>query len=385
MPTIIKLSELVEQIQDTIEARFSGETFWITAEITDVRKQEGTRRCYLKLIEKHNNDITTEIRGVFWANYYNQIENFEKVTGQIFANGIEITCNVRVRFHPRYGLNVDVLQIDLTYALGKLEMEKQLTLERLTKENPKAIQLINGQYITYNNRLELPIVIQRIALITAMNSDGQRDFKQEVEKNKHGYAFPIKEYLVQIQGDDASKYILQQLKQIESSSNDFDVVVIVRGGGSQTDFKPFDDYDLSKRVALFPIPILAGIGHDRNTSIVDLMARQYKTPTKVGAFIVENNFEFENAIIDFKERFLAGANELLEQARDNLDEIRRIVKSYNPSTVLKKGFAIITQKGKLIIDPKELKTNSEIETILKTEKIISTITQKRKNESKLDF
>ena len=187
--------------------------------------------------------------------------------------------------------------------LGSLELERQQTLERLLKENPKTIKLIDGIYRTFNNCLPLPKVIEKIALITAPNSDGQRDFLQETLKNKHGYSFTIKEFLTTIQGDNAHKLILEQLKLIEIEKQNFDVVAIVRGGGSTTDFRPFDDYELSKFVASFPIPICTGIGHDRNQSIVDLMVREQKTPTKVASLFVDINYEFENKLINLKTAF----------------------------------------------------------------------------------
>lgn len=377
----IKLSELVNQIGEAIENCFDGETFWITAEITDVRKQEGTRRCYLKLIEKQNNNITAEIRGVFWSNSYNQIETFEKATGQFFANGIELICNVKVRFHPRYGLNVDVLEIDSSYTIGKTELEKQKTLERLLKENPDTIKLTEGEYQTFNNCLELPVVIQKIALITAPNSDGQRDFNQELSINKHNYSFAVLEYLTQIQGDNASLFVLKQLQLIESRKENFDVVVIVRGGGSQTDFKPFDDYELSKYVATFPIPVLTGIGHDRNISIVDLMARQYKTPTKVATCLVENNFEFENKIIELQGRFFETVKGLIEKTKVDIDAVKRVVEISSPASILRKGFAIITCNNKIVTDPGMIEVNTELKTILKDKIIHSTVTKKTKNEN----
>jgi exodeoxyribonuclease VII large subunit len=146
----IKLSELLADIDDTLQFRFAGETFWITAEITDVKKQPDKRWCFLKLIEKDGRLITTEIRAVFWSNAYYNIEKFEHLTRQTFANGLEITCNVRVRFHQRYGLDLEVLQIDLSYAVGKSELEREQTLARLVAENPSHIKLIDGQYITTN-------------------------------------------------------------------------------------------------------------------------------------------------------------------------------------------------------------------------------------------
>ncbi len=380
MTKSVKLSELVNAIDDVIQDRFEGETFWITAEVTDVKKQADKRWCFLKFIEKEGHLITTEIRGVFWSNAYTSIERFEKLSGQTFASGLEITCNVRVRFHKRYGIALEVLEIDHAYVFGKLEQERQHTLDRLVKENPTLIRVADGQYFTNNQSLELPIVLQRIALVTAPDSDGQRDFKQEIENNQYGYAFVVSEYLTQIQGDHSSNLIIQKLKEIESKKENYDVVVIVRGGGSQTDFKPFDDYELAKYVASFPLPIFTGIGHDRNTSIVDLMARQHKTPTKVATSIVEHNFNFEREIMDLKDRLFEKAESRIEKAKDNLLQIKRTVKAYSPATILNKGYAIITSNDQIIIDPKNIKPGSEIKTMLKDELIHSTVTQKTKNE-----
>lgn len=380
MPKQLRLSELIGEIDDAIQSRFAGETFWITAEITDVKKQPDKRWCFLKFIEKEGTHITTEIKGVFWSNAYSSVVQFEKLSGQPFANGLEITCNVRVRFHKRFGIDLEVLEIDYTYALGKLEQEKQQTLDRLANENPTLIRLVDGQYFTSNKSLELPIVLQRIALVTAPDSDGQRDFKQEIANNPYGYAFSVTEFLTQIQGDNSSNLIIQKLKQIEAVKENFDVVAIVRGGGSQTDFKPFDDYELSKYVAAFPLPILTGIGHDRNTSIVDLMARQHKTPTKVASSIVEHNFNFESEIIELNDRLLETAENIIEKAKDNLLQIKRTVKAYSPATILNKGYAMITINDQIIIDPKDIKLNAEIKTILKNELIHSTVTKKSKHE-----
>ena len=385
MSAKIKLSELVEEIQNAIQDRFEGETFWITAQIIDVKKQAGARRCYLKFIEKENNLITTEIRGVFWSSYYSQLEDFEKFTKQNFADGIEITCNVRIKFHPKYGFSLEVLQIDFAYTLGTLEIERQQTLDRLLKENPTTIRLVDGFYRTFNNCLSLPLVIQRIALITAPNSDGQRDFRQELEKNKHGYAFSIKEFLTPIQGDTAHQLILQQLLLIEQEKQNFDVVAIVRGGGSQTDFKPFDDYELSRYVAAFPLPVIAGIGHDRNTSIVDMMSRQQKTPTKVASLLVDHNFEFESRLLALKDRFFDMVMELMRRAKNDLKETTRLVKLSSPDTILNKGFAILLLDDKIVTDPKNIHENSRMQAILKNEIIHSTVTKKTKNENRFDL
>jgi exodeoxyribonuclease VII large subunit len=380
MPAKIKLSELVDQIERTIHSRFEDETFWITTQITDVKKQPGVRRCYLKLIEKENGQITAEMRAVFWSYYYGQVEDFEKFTNQTFADGLEITCNVRVRFHAKYGLCLDVLQIDFAYTLGTLEIERQKTLDRLEVENPLTIKLVDGLYRTFNNTLPFPLVVQRIALVTAPESDGQRDFRQEIEKNRHGYAFSVKDFVSPMQGETAHQLIAFQLEEIEKKKHLFDVVAIVRGGGSQTDFKPFEDYHLAKRVAEFPIPVVTGIGHDRNTSIVDKMARAHKTPTKAASMLVEHNFEFENRLLALRDRFFDGVENLIHSARTDLKEMSRLVKLASPESILAKGFAIITINHRIIVDPKEIIPNQKIETHLKNSVIHSTVNHKTIHE-----
>ncbi len=385
MPTAQKLSELISEIDATIYNRFAGKTFWIKAEITDVKKYKDKRWCFLKFIEKEGNSISTEIKGVFWSNTYHHIENFEKETQQLFASGIEITCNVRVRFHKRFGLDLEVMAIDFAYAIGKLEMERKQTLERLVKENASIQLLSNGNFSTTNNRLLLPTVFQRIALVTAPNSDGQRDFKQVIEKNKYGYAFSITEYLTQVQGDAAAALIIQQLEKIKVEKSSFDLVVIVRGGGSDTDFKSFNSFELSNYVADFPIPVLTGIGHDRNTSIVDLMARKHKTPTETATFIIDNNMSFEQDVLQLKERFFSGIQNLVVMAQNKLAYNTRIVKSSSPKTILNKGFAILMHNNKIVTDPKLIRANDPLQAILKDEKIYTTVNKKETNENNNEF
>ncbi|MEO7311967.1 MAG: exodeoxyribonuclease VII large subunit [Chitinophagaceae bacterium] len=376
MQQAIKLSDLAAEIQLTFEERFEGETFWIEAETSDVKKYTTNRRCYLKLVEKEGRNTVAEMRAVFWANTYTQIEHFEKHTRQVFKDGITITCLVRVRFHPQYGLNLDVLQIDVAYTLGTIELKRQKTLEQLVKENPHSIRLEDGVYRTYNNQLPIPMVVQKIALITAPNSDGQRDFLQELETNQHGFSFYITQFLTQIQGDNAHEMILAQLELIEQQNESFDLIAIVRGGGSQTDFKPFEDYDLAKMIAEFPIPIFTGIGHDRNTSIADLMAREHKTPTKVAAVIIENNFQFENRIINIKVWLEKKTSQLLDRANHRLDAMKRLVRASSPEAILRKGFAMVTVNDTIATNAKSIAAGTEIKTRFADGSIYSKVTKK---------
>lgn len=381
----ISLSELVGQIHDSIQSKFDREVFWISARIMNVKKYETNRRCYLNLEEYQHGTKAAEMKAVFWATYYSEIEKFEKYIRQPFKDGTEIICKVKVRFHKVYGLNLDVMQIDVAHTLGTLELERQKTLEKLLKENPTTIQLFDGVFRTFNNRLSLPHVIEKIALITAPASDGQRDFMQELTKNKHKYSFLVTEFLTTIQGDNAHKLILEQLQRIEQSPEDFDVVAIVRGGGSLTDFKPFDDYELSAYIANFSIPVFSGIGHDRNQSIVDLMAREHKTPTKVASTFVEHNFEFENNLIELKEHFFELVKEQIQHAEDKLNNAKRIVKLSSPQAILNRGFAIVMSNDKIVVDPKDIQLNSSLQIMLKDETIYSTVTKKTNNEKRFDI
>ncbi len=378
----IKLSVLVHQIEDAIDNEFGNEAYWVSAQIANVKKQEIQRRCYLTLEDYEEGTKTAEIRAVLWANFYTQIEQFEKNTGQEFKSGIEIICKIRVRFHSVFGLNADIIEIDAAHTLGTLELLRQQTLEKLLKDNPRTIQYYDGSYRTFNNRLPLPLVINRIALITAPNSDGQRDFVQELSNNKHAYTYKITSYLTTIQGDNAHELILEKLHAIESEYENYDAVAIVRGGGSSSDFKPFENYELALTVAHFPLPIFTGIGHDRNQSIVDLMAREQKTPTKVAAFFVDHNFEFENSILNIKTAINYAIKNQLQNATTQLQNAKRFIKMVSPQTILNRGFAIVCYNKTIITDPALIPIDAEIETQLGDMHITSKVIKKENNDEK---
>ena len=325
----VKLSKLVEQVQDSIMSRLDNQYYWVSAHISGVKKYENVRRCYLTLTEYENNIKSAEMKAVFWTTGYDEITKFEKLTGQQFKDGIEVVCRVMVRFNKVFGLNVEVFEISVAHTIGAIELQKKQTIERLVKEGNATIT--EGDYKTKNNQLPLPAVIKNIALITAPNSDGERDFIQEITKNRHGYKFNIERYLTTIQGENAHKMILEQLKRVENGGVSrynsqakleriagFDAVAIVRGGGSDSDLKTFDDYELAKYVANFPIPVFTGIGHDRNQSIVDLMAREQKTPTKVAAIFVEHNFATENKLVELIIKLFGLVNHKVQKAKDKL-------------------------------------------------------------------
>lgn len=371
----INLSQLLYKIDETLQSQFGYQTFWIKAEITDVKKYESKRWCFLKLIEKKDEQIIAEMKATAWSQGYVFIEQFERLTQQPFTTGLQIVCKVKVKYSIKYGLSFDVLEIDNSFALGQIELQKQATLKRLVDESNGQIIKDEEQYFTPNKRLKLPIVIQKIALITAQNSDGQRDFKNELLNNNYGYAFQVDEYLCQIQGDNAHENIIKQFEQIFASNINYDCVAMVRGGGSETDFKPFEQYELAKLVAFYHIPVFTGIGHDRNTSIVDLMARQLKTPTKVAAHIVDHNFMFENNLLYQFNQIEQTIALKIDRAKQNLINLKRLLQSLDPENVLKKGYALVKLNNKIVSNANQLKAGDEVETFIKDTKIVSVVSE----------
>lgn len=372
MEKAISLSHLLDILSEHINHEFEGKTYLINAEIIDVKKYAQKRWCFLKFIDKVGNTINSEIKGVFWGRTYHQIENFEEKTKTEFKDGIEINCRVKITFHQRYGLSLEVLEINIAHTIGQAELERQKTIERLLKENPQHIKLKDEEFYTSNKKLKIPRVIEKIALCAAPNSDGLRDFLKELIENDYGYSFEIQLFPVSVQGDQAAQSIIKQLEKINDKP-DYDLVILVRGGGSQTDLKAFDDYNLADIACKFPIPILSGIGHDRNTSILDLMVRQLKTPTKVASFIVNQNYNYEAEVKYLEEKIINAADRKLRYFESGLNEMKRVIENLNPQKILNKGFAILSHDGKIISDSKTLKPGQNIEAQIKYSKLLLNI------------
>jgi exodeoxyribonuclease VII large subunit len=379
----LKLSDLASLIDQTLYSKFGPNTFWVKAETSDIKNYFDRQYCFLTLVEKEGNTIIAKMDAVIWRQQYHIIKAFSKATGISFDKNISLLMRVQVGFNAQYGLRLQVLELDTGFTLGAIELQRQATLMQLVEYNPDNIALVNGEYITYNNKLLLPKVIQKIALITAPGSDGERDFKHELKNNALGYYFEVDNYLTQIQGKDADKAILGQLDLILSIGKKYDLVAIVRGGGSQLDFSAFDTYDLGLRIASFPIPIVAGIGHERNISIADLMCfSSLKTPTKAASFIIEHNAIFEQQIERLKQRLVAVSDGIIQSKKNNLERVSTALKNaitiffkdqhnalnrkeltiklLDPSNVLARGYAILQNKEGIIMQADKLKKGDKI-------------------------
>jgi len=380
----IRLSDLAFTIEAVLDEAFGRQPLWVVAETLDVKNYPDRGYCFLTLVEREGSENLAKLEACIWRRNHHTIRDFEEATGVAFSRNVKLLLQVSVSFSPTYGLRLEILKIDPSYTLGNLERERQTVLDTLVREHPDLVWLEAGQYITANQLLPRPAVMQRIALITAPNSDGWRDFRHELAQNPFGYDFVVDEFLSQVQGKGAEQAICGQLTQIQRSNVPYDAVVLVRGGGSQLDFGSFDSFLMGHAVAGFPLPILAGIGHERNVSITDLMCHQsVKTPTKAAAFLIEHNRQFEENCLRLRDRLGVVARNALQTAREQLDistdrlrfvaqnflrdrhteltEKTVIIRHLDPVNVLRRGYALLLRNGRIVTKAQGVHLNENLQ------------------------
>ena len=275
---------------------------------------------FFDLVEKdpNANHIIAKISGKAFGIGTVRITHFEMTTGQKFTNNINLMLQVEVDYHNAYGLSLILTNIDTNFTIGRLQQQRDLTLQKLVNEN-SFITKVNDQYQTTNKKLSLNLVIQHIALISSTSSAGAEDFKHSLENNPFNYKFQIDEYFAMVQGNNNHQQFFERIIDVYKSGIKYDAVVITRGGGAQTDFLLFDNYRIAKAVAKFPIPIITGIGHQKNTTIVDLMAHtQTKTPTQAAEFIIEHNQTFEKNLSNFQKNIIIKSQQRFNKSTQNL-------------------------------------------------------------------
>ena len=326
--TYIKLSDLSRTIEDLLNQNFSGHTFWVVGDITNHTFKREKNYHYFDLVEKdaNSNGIVAKIATGAWGNGSFKISNFESVTGQKFTNNINVLLQVSVLFHPVHGLKLNLIDVDPNFTLGLLEQQRQATLDRLVADNSGFIRKIGDKYYTKNNQLTLNNVIQRIALITSQTSAGGEDFKHTLLSNPQGYKFYMDDYFTVVQGENNVDLLLAKIIEVFNSKKPYDAVVIIRGGGAQTDFLLFDDYKIGRAVAKFPIPIITGIGHQKNETITDLMAHTpTKTPTQAAEFIIGYNKQFEERMLMYQKNIVIKSQQIFSNHFQALASLNSIV------------------------------------------------------------
>lgn len=358
----LRLSELALSIQNALQERFANQSFWVVADVSDHKFYPAKDTHYFDLVEKDptSGKLIARMSAVSWAEGSRHIEAFQKSTGQKFTSGIQVLVKVQVEFHISFGMKLRMLDIDVSFTLGELEKQKRETIERLLRECPDFIYQHGDEIITKNKGLKLNRVLQHIALIGSKQSAGYGDFMHTLRDNQFGYVFQVDVYHTQVQGENNATALVDQLINIFKSQQPYDAVVIMRGGGAETDFLLFNDFHLCKAIAKFPIPVITGIGHLKDQSIADLMANtETNAPTKAAAFIVDHNRKFEEQIIHLQKNMVIRVQQQLSQAQRNLNGIQNIVTNNSQSLLVQHDKAlahlqqVILQNHKVLIQSKK--------------------------------
>lgn len=325
----VSLSQLNAMIREAIEMNFLDE-IWLVAEIAEMRIA-GAGHCYLDLVEKRDNRIVARMRANIWKFQYDRIASrFFASTGSNLQKGMKVLFSVSISFHEQYGISLVVKNIDPSYSLGDLERKKKEIIQQLTKEG----------LVDKNSQLELEIVPKKIAVVSSETAAGYGDFMNQLNNNSGGYLFEVELFQSTMQGDGVEASIINNLKVVRKG--DFDCVVIIRGGGASLDLAGFDNYNLGKAIAEFPIPVLTGIGHERDETIADIVSHtKLKTPTAVAEFLIEKMQNFEEYYLGLKEALVFFAREKVAQHKAFLQKCSFDVKS-NTQKVLEQNRLLLT-------------------------------------------
>ena len=311
----LKLSELNGRVKKTI-----GETFnapiWVIGEISEL-KTNRSGHCYLVLIEKEENGdaIIAQARATIWSYTFRMLQPFfESTTGQQLTEGLKVLVSVSVEFHELYGFSLNIRDIDPTYTMGDMARRRREIIARLKADGVAEM----------NKELILPLVPQRIAVISSPSAAGYGDFIDQLTQNDGKYHFYTRLFPAIMQGNQAESSIIGALEQIYQYDYFFDAVVIIRGGGSQADLSCFDNYNLAYYITQFPLPVITGIGHEKDDSIVDIVAHtRLKTPTAVAEFLISGVKQFDQHLDELKNSFLEIIQKMLDQTKNRIELFTR--------------------------------------------------------------
>lgn len=321
------LSELQHEIKESISEQFPF-AVWIVAEINTLTRHK-SGHCYMELVQKSktSNSIIAQARATVWANKFSFISAyFESETDSELAAGMNVMLQVTITYHEVYGLSLNVIGINPTYTIGDMERAKKEIIARL----------INEGVFDMNKTQSFPAVVQNIAVISSSTAAGYGDFVNHLETNTYGYHINITLFEAAMQGEQTETSVLDALNQIGEEYENYDAVAIIRGGGSKNDLSWFDNYNIAYMVTQFPLPVISGIGHERDESIVDMVAHtRMKTPTAVANFIIDYNAQFEeqvdstsSEIFDIAKDFLMSSEMYLNNMTMSIMKIRTLLSKH---------------------------------------------------------
>ena len=388
MTQSLSLSELCAELDQTIQQGLPG-TYWVRAEIASLTDRG---HCYLELVEKADRGMfAAKMRATCWSNTWQLISAyFLQETGKRPEVGMQVLVEVSVNFHPVYGLSLNIQNIDPSFTLGDLARQRQLTLQQLEKDG----------VIDMNKSLPLPTLIIRIAVISAENAAGYGDFCHQLNDNPYGLRFTTQLFPAVMQGDQAAQSIIAALEKInvncQLSIVNYDCVVIIRGGGATTDLTCFDTYELASHCAQFPLPILSGIGHTRDVSIVDMVVHSsLKTPTAVAEFLVDHNAQQLVRINELRQRLQRVATQMVAVRRSQIEQLRltlnytiartlqtersklqmlsQAIALHSPEQIFRKGYSLTFADGKVLRHAADAPKGTTITTVLADGELTSVI------------
>ena len=361
MSESILLSELTSLINNALKSNLP-DSVWLVAEINSLNENR-SGHCYIELVEKDKNsdNIIAKVRATIWSRTWRMIKPyFKSVTGQDLCEGIKVLVNCNVQFSDIYGLSINIFDIEPSFTLGEIEKLKQEILTRL--ENEGVLEM--------NRMLPLPQVPQKIAVISSATAAGFEDWKEQLENNSYGYKFYYKLFPAFMQGAKTENTIVAALDKIYAYEDFFDLVVILRGGGSKSELNSFNNYNIAINVAQYPLPVITGIGHERDETVVDIVANTtLKTPTAVAEFLTDRIYDFETGLnelntsisqhvkyeIESKKEEIqrisymlpAGVNSIISENKAHLKDVIKDIKSEVRTTIKENEYYLSDYKTNL--------------------------------------
>ncbi len=313
MTNSLTLSELTLIVRSAIYGNFP-DSLWVVAEILELHENK-TGHCYLELAEKDSSGerITARMRAMIWASVYRNIKPFfEKTTGLRLSAGIKVMFLVQVEFHEVYGLGLNIRDIDPSYTLGEIALRKQEVVNKLKEKG----------VFDMNSLIEFPLVPQRIAIISSETAAGYGDFMHALNSNPCRIKYSTKLFPAIMQGEKSETSIISSLERVFKNEKDFDIVVLIRGGGAQSELECFNNYKLAFHITQFPLPVVTGIGHERDNTVTDLVANlSLKTPTAVAEFINSRNAEFLELLAKYNNQIVSAVSGVIILSNNYLNKI----------------------------------------------------------------
>lgn len=311
---IFSLSQVAKSIQKTLADRY-GSAYWVKAEMNKLNHYSHSGHCYPDLVEKRDGKVVAEMRSILWKSDFQLInQRFLQVLNEPLKDGVAILMLVNISFDPIYGMSLRILDIDPSFSLGELAREKQESIARLQEE---------GIFNT-NKRLEFPILPKRLAIVSVETSKGYADFLKIINNNPYNYKFEYRLFPALLQGDKAVQSIIEQLYMISNLTEDFDAVAIIRGGGGDIGLSCYNNYNLAKKIATFPLPVLTGIGHSTNETVSEMVAfKNAITPSELADLLIQRFHEFAVPVLNAEEYLKTRIGEYIKDRKTEVDQATR--------------------------------------------------------------